>query len=203
MRELYEQTIAYWRAYAENAFRYYTDRRPIGAVSNGWQRHSNVDLRRDHIRIGGARAPLVATGGVPPWNRVQYGDPSKILNDSWQSVSGLPQWAQCVTEFIETLLNGLAIVDPNTPPAQWTADQQRIQQRHASSWQATRIKAQESGATERQSRLGATLPHCARSTGAPTSSAIPSYIPADNDLEVVAASAVVGNRSKPVEAVGA
>lgn len=199
MRELYEQSIAYRRAYSESIDVYKaTDdyfARTAVALSNAI---SNICSA---ITYGSAasRAPLVPPSPAP-YGKGVLGDPDNPIRYVTTSLSVCPDWLAASEEFDRATSAWLAS-DANIPASQWSPSQQAVNR------DAMPIMASDAGNMQ---NLGAQSLNPVFDDFASLAAqyrrafvqSIPSYLPADGYLANAAAELSASN-SHACRAVGA
>ncbi len=125
MRELYEQTIAYWRAYADTLPQYVPADDNLALVANSTS--GALVWICSAIRYGSApaRAPLVARA-APPSDIAPIGDPAdpQRFLTTLSPVCG--DWASNVSKYNADTAAWKNGIDPNLPASQWPAEQRAL-----------------------------------------------------------------------------
>ncbi len=126
MRELYEQSIAYWRAYADSIPTYTQRDNSLAVVArNSTGALVSICASIDH-GAASARSHLATSSTVEPSTTDLPQDPSatKVF---LSSISGTtcPDWQSAAAQFDPDIAQWRAL-DPNVPASDWTAEQQAI-----------------------------------------------------------------------------
>lgn len=125
MRELYEQSIAYWRAYADSLPKYQPQDEHLALVANSTA--GTVVWVCEAIKYGAAAArdPLVV-GNSPPLRFSPIGDPANPSRFIEAPSSFCNDWATMVTQFGEATGEWTNRTDPNLPAVAWPPSQQQL-----------------------------------------------------------------------------
>jgi hypothetical protein len=125
MRELYEQTIAYWRAYADTLPQYAPADDNLALVANSTS--GALVWICSAIRYGSAqaRAPLVARA-PPPSDIPPIGDPADPQRFLTRSSPVCAEWASNVTQYNADTAAWKNGVDPNLSASQWPPEQRTL-----------------------------------------------------------------------------
>jgi len=191
MRELYEQSIAYWRAYADRTADYVPADDHLALVATSTANSIVYICSAITYGAASARGPLVVGGDIQPSQVSLVGDPHNPRRYVESPLPVCSEWTATVTEF-QASTEDWRSIDANLSASQWTPEQQ------ATNSAATAVMA---------TNAGKLLDMGARS-GNPTFSdfaalaaqyrrayvqAIPTYVAADNDLAFVASQLVSAN----------
>jgi hypothetical protein len=129
MRELYEQFIAYGRAYADSLGSYTSD--------DDFFSQANISLSSaissicDAIDTGGVVARSAAVSQAdPPSNENTVGDPADPQRFLTEPVGVCAKWVSNAATF-EGGLREWELIDPKIPATEWTPEQRAIQDRAA------------------------------------------------------------------------
>ena len=199
MRELYEQFIAYNRAYAARVETYTPDADHLVRVSISIA--SSLNAICDAIAYGaaGARSPLIARAAPPigPLSEINLASPSVFL-DSPNAMCA--PWLEAAQRFVAETTDWRA-VDPNVPAVDLSPDQRETNARASTLMfsfadETQRLALQTGNAVWQDI---ATLSAQYRRAYA---SALMTYAPADNFLQI-AASYLAGSVTEACRAVGA
>ena len=187
MRELYEQSIAYWRAYAERVPRYTA---PDDHLANTATSTSNALVWIcSAIEFGSAkaRAPFIVEAPAP--SRVaSIGHPAKPEVFSPKPADLCREWHDAVSQFQQDTIDWLAI-DPNLSASQWTPEQRETYTRTTISMETNAGRLQDIGIRSGDPMFEDFATLAAQYRRAYVS-AIPSYTPSDNYLASVASQVV-------------
>ncbi|WP_301124249.1 hypothetical protein, partial [Mycolicibacterium fortuitum] len=179
MRELYEQFIAYARAFAD-AIPSYTDR--DNSLMSAASTASNVlSSICQSIAFGSAaaRAPLVP-GGTAPETVAQPENPSNPKRFLASPDPVCPDVQAAADQFLADVTDWLKI-DPNIPASQWSPEQQALNDAVIPVLRHTSDKLDELGQRSDNSTLRDFLALAAQYRRA-YAQAIPTYTPADQHL---------------------
>ncbi|WP_156448518.1 hypothetical protein [Mycobacterium sp. NAZ190054] len=189
MRELYEQSVAYWRAYADSLENYTAEDDALALVANStsgalvWicaaQTYGSADARKP--LIARPLAPISVAAINDPANPTRFMNVPSPVCDDWSEASrrfdaNIDQWARAV--------------DPNAPASQWPLELQSLAARAALVLQENASEVANMGATSQNPTLSDFASLAAQYQRA-YAQAIPSYTPADNYLNSAAADLVV------------
>ncbi len=122
MRELYEQLIAYLRAYADRVPKYVPADDQLALVANSTASSLVWICSAIHYGSAAARAPLVAPA-APPSDIAPVGDQSDPERFLTTAPSVCPEWAATVSQYnLDTAAwkNG---ADPNLSASEWPPEQ--------------------------------------------------------------------------------
>lgn len=125
MRELYEQSIAYWRAYASSINHYVPEHNYLAAAANGFSSAINWICGAITYGSAAARAPLIAQG-VTPLSVSPLGDPNEPRRFLENGTPVCVDWAEMVTQYRASTEKWLTTADPNVPAGQWTPEQSEL-----------------------------------------------------------------------------
>ncbi|WP_178357580.1 hypothetical protein [Mycolicibacterium hippocampi] len=124
VRELYEQSIAYWRDYANKVPTYTPADDHLARVATGTSNALVWICSAITYGSASARAPLVVESPAP-LDFAPLGDPSDPERFVTEPLSVCSQWSQAVEEFDRDTSEWLA-TDPNLSVSQWPPEQQAI-----------------------------------------------------------------------------
>lgn len=124
-RELYEQSIAYWRAYADSLATYLPKDDHLALTANSTA--GSVVWICEAIKHGAAAArdPLVAKG-TPPLRFSSVGDPANPSRFIEAPSSYCSDWTTMVARFGEATSEWTDNSDPNIPAVAWPPEQQAL-----------------------------------------------------------------------------
>lgn len=198
MRELYEQSIAYWRAYADAIPTYSQQDDHLARVATAAS--NAVGYVCSAITYGSAasRAPLVPASLAPleasppsdPGNPARYVDKPLSVCADW--ISAANKFDSATADWLET--------DPNIPAYQWSAEQRAIYERMPSIMGSSASDLGNLGAQSLNSTFEDFALLASQYRWAFVQS-IPTYAPADGYLANVAAELVAAN-GQACKAVG-
>lgn len=125
MRELYEQSIAYGRAYADSLSSYQPQDEHLALTANSTA--ATVVWICEAIKYGAAaaREPLVV-GSTPPLRFSPLGDPANPTRFIAAPSSFCTDWTTMVTQFGKSTSEWTNKTDPNIPAVAWSPDQQAL-----------------------------------------------------------------------------
>jgi hypothetical protein len=125
MRELYEQSIAYGRAYADSLSSYQPQDEHLALTANSTA--ATVVWICEAIKYGAAAArdPLVVRS-TPPLRFSPLGDPANPTRFIDAPSSFCTDWTTMVMRFGEATSDWTNKTDPNIPAAAWPPDQQTL-----------------------------------------------------------------------------
>ena len=186
VRVLYEQFVAYSREYASRIPDYVADDDQFVRTSNSLSATLNAICDSITFGAAAARSPLVTEGLPPPGTiaQPQLDNPSMFLKSPNPQCA---EWLNATKEFTDNTA-AWRTVDPNIPAPELSLEQRAINDAAMSvmddfaRYSLLLGRASENAVWADISALSAQY----RSAYA---SALPSYSPADNDLQVAAASA--------------
>ena len=189
MREIYEQTIAYWRAYAEATREYLPRDDHLAAAANGFSGTINwicaaIDYGSAPARIL-LLAPNVTPIEVPPPGDVS--DPKPFISADSTTCS---EWHAMVNDYRSAIAEWQDGIDPAIPASQWPREQQRLFTEMVTVMGDNSVEIQQLGARSRNPvwRDFAALAGSYRDAYV---QAIPTYVPADNYLDSAASELVI------------
>ena len=199
MRELYEQFIAYSRAYVEQIPDYTAASDHLARVSIGISTTLNAVCDSITYGAAGARSPLVARA-APPKEFGAAGDPEQAERFLPSPNSVCPEWLSAAKQFSNDTAAWRSI-DPNTPASGLDPAQRAI---NAQVMPVMNTFADDTQRLGRRSdnTVWADLATFSAQYRRAYSSALLTYAPADNDLQI-AASNLAGAISEACRAVGA
>lgn len=190
MRELYEQSIAYWRAYADAIPTYSREDDHLARVATAAS--NAVGYVCSAITYGSAasRAPLVPAS-LAPLEAAPPSDPGNPARYVDKPLSVCADWISAASQFDSDTADWLK-TDPNIPAHQWSAEQRAIYERMpsimgSSAGDIGNLGAQSLNPTFEDFALLASQYRWA------FVQSIPTYTPADGYLANVAAELVAAN----------
>ena len=199
VRELYEQFIAYSRAYIESLQSYTEedDRLVRVAVSSS----SALSAICDAIAYGsaGARSPLVARA-APPSKTPAVSDPAQASRFLEMSDPVCAEWLEAVSKF-DTDSAAWRSLDPNTPATELDPSQRAIYVAVMPVMSEFATRMQLLGRSSDNATLADLATLSAQYLRA-YSAALPTYVPADDYLQIAAGS-IGGVVSEACRSVGA
>ncbi len=199
MRELYDQSIAYWRAYAAAVPAYTPNDDHLARVATAAA--NAVGNICSAITFGSAasRAPLVAPSPAP-YGVGELGNPQNPARYVTEPLSVCPDWIATAEEFDNATAAWLN-TDANIPASQWSPEQQAIYLDVLPIMQSNAGEMQNLGAQSLDPVFDDFAALAAQYRRAFVQS-IPSYLPADGYLANTAAELSAAN-SHACRAVGA
>lgn len=125
MRELYEQSIAYWKAYAQSLPTYQARDEHLALAANSAA--GTIVWVCEAIKYGAAaaREPLVASS-PPPLRFAPVDDPSSPSRLIEAPSAFCVDWTAMVTRFGEATQRWSDRTDPNIPATDWAPEQQEL-----------------------------------------------------------------------------
>ena len=124
VRELYEQSIAFWRDYANNVPTYTPADDHLARVATGTSNALVWICSAITYGSAAARAPLVVESPAP-LDFAPLGDPSNPERFVTEPLSVCSQWTQAVEAF-DRETSAWLTTDPNLSVSQWPPEQQAI-----------------------------------------------------------------------------
>lgn len=189
MRELYEQSVAYWRAYADALPRYEPHDDSLALVASSTSGAVVWICAAITYGSASARSPLVAQGNAP-MSIAEVGDPAQPEPFMQTRSSNCDQWISTLQKFNADTEEWASSLDPNVPASQWSPDLQRKFAEASSTLQENAGQLQNLGALSGNPTVNDFAALAAKYQSAYVQS-IPSYVPADNFLNSTAAELVV------------
>jgi hypothetical protein len=188
MRELYEQTIAYWRAYADSIPTYTPRDNDLALIANSASAAVIAICSAIDYRSASARGPLTAQ--VPPPSRTApVGDPADPQRFITPPPNGVcAEWTAALDQFNRDTAAWRQI-DPNIPAAQWSTEQRAVNDAVAEVMLRYANTTEEFGRRSNNPILEDFATFSAQYRRAYVE-ALPSYTSADNYLSEVAAQLV-------------
>jgi len=122
MRELYEQTIAYWRAYADKLPTYTEADDHLALVAASTSGALVWACSAITYGSAAARAPLVARA-APPSQLASVGDPSNPQRFLTEANAVCGDWASMLSQLRSDTADFTRTIDPNLPASQWPPEQ--------------------------------------------------------------------------------
>lgn len=122
MRELYEQSIAYWRAYADALPGYEPADDNLAIVANSASTSVVWICSAIHFGSAAARAPLVAQA-APPSEVAPVGDPSNPQRFLTAPPQVCGEWASMISQYNSDTETWRNAVDPNLSASEWPPEQ--------------------------------------------------------------------------------
>ena len=144
MRELYEQAVAYWRAYADAVPTYVENDDPLGRVATAAANAIGTICSAINWGSAAARAPLVSPSPAPYGVGV-LGDADRPDRYLTEGLAVCKDWIAAAQKFDEDTAEWFQ-TDPNIPAAQWPSEQQAIMERTALIMQSYADQVQNLGA---------------------------------------------------------
>lgn len=129
MRQLYEQAIAYWRAYADAIPTYRPKDDSLARVATSASNAISYICSAITYGSAAARGPLVSPSPAPP-DIVDLGDPENPARYVTNPLSICTDWLSSTQKFDDDTQEWLNS-DPNIPASQWSPEQQSMYQRTA------------------------------------------------------------------------
>lgn len=123
MRELYEQAIAYWRAYADSVPNYEAQDNDLAGVAANASGAVVMICAAIDYRSAEARSPLITVRASPPSNLAVSSNlptPQRFITRA--SDAGCDDWKALVDKF-DADAGPWRGIDPNIPASEWNADQ--------------------------------------------------------------------------------
>lgn len=190
IRELYEQSIAYWRAYADRVPNFTPQDDHFARAATSTSNALVWICSAITYQSAAARSPFVVEAPAP----LQFspvGDPSNPVPFATNVPPVCGEWLSTATRFQQDTSEWLAI-DPELTASQWTPAQQTINAAVTVTMQSNADQLQDLGIRSDNPIFQdfATLAAQYRRAYA---SALPSYTPADNYLASVASQLVAAN----------
>ncbi len=199
MRELYEQFIAYSREYAKRIRSYTPEANGFALVTVGLA--ATLTAVCDAVRSGaaGARSPLVPDAPPPSGSmaKADPDNPQRFLKDLNPVCS---QWLNTAKQFGDDTAAWRS-VDPNIPGNELDANQRAINASVMSVMEANAMETQLLG-KQSSNPIWADIATLSAQYRRAYVSALTTYQPADNDLQIAASSAI-GTVSEACRTVGA
>lgn len=190
IRELYEQSIAYWRAYADRVPEYTLRDDHLARVATSTSNALVWICSAITYQSAAARSPFVVEAPAP-FQVAPIGDPSNPSQFMSTASTVCGDWQSTVSKFEQDTADWLAI-DPDLSASQWTSEQQVINANAARIMESNANVLQDLGI-----RSGNPIFHDFATLAAQYRrayvSAIPSYRPADNYLASAASQLVAAN----------
>ncbi|MBB2988942.1 hypothetical protein FHR72_000399 [Mycolicibacterium iranicum] len=129
MRELYEQAVAYWRAYAEAVPSYSPTNDPLARVATAASNAISNICSAIVYGSAASRSPLISPS-PSPYGAGPVGDPDNPVRYVRKQLSVCPAWISAAQSFDNDTVEWLS-TNPNTPATQWSPEQQDLQLRMA------------------------------------------------------------------------
>ncbi|MDZ4265725.1 MAG: hypothetical protein U1D00_08530 [Mycobacterium sp.] len=189
MRELYLQSVAYWRAYAESLSNYEPDDDRLALVANSTSGAIVWICAAITYGSAAARNPLVVPG-VAPLTTADVEDPTQPERFMLKPSPVCQQWASTVVRFNADTDEWASLVDPNLPASEWSPQLQNAFSGVVVTLQTNADQIQQMGIASQNPVLNDFAALAAQYQRAYVQ-AIPSYTPADNYLNSVASELVV------------
>ncbi|ADT96806.1 hypothetical protein [Mycolicibacterium gilvum] len=189
MRELYEQSIAYWRAYVDSLDTYAPESDLLALVANSTS--SAIVWICAAITYGSAdaRGPLVAPGS-PPLSLARSEDVANPEVFLRERAGVCTEWSSTIQDFNKATDQWAEALDPNVPASQWTDRQHELAASTATIFLNNANEVQNLGAISQNPVLNDFATLAAQYQRA-YAQALPSYTPADDYLNSTAAELVV------------
>ena len=189
MRELYTQTAAYWRAYANRVPKYTPQDDHLAAVANSLSGTLVWVCSAITYGSAAAREPLVVKG-APPLDVARPGNPDTPERFLTSPSPVCAQWGSTVSNFNAASAEWTSSVDPNLSVSQWPPTQQALFADMVTLMQRNAGEVQQLGLLSRNP-VWADFASLAAQYRRAYVQAIPTYSPADNYLNSVAAEVLV------------
>lgn len=190
MRELYEQAVAYWRAYADAVPTYEPDDDPLGRVATAASNAVGTICSAINWGSAAARAPLVSP--IPaPYGEGTLGDTDNPERFLTEEVPVCRDWIAAAQKFDNDTVEWFR-TDPNIPAAQWSPEQQATMERTALIMQSHADQIQNLGAQSLNSVFDDFASLATQYRRAFVQS-FPTYTPADAHLANTAAELIATN----------
>lgn len=125
MRELYEQSIAYWRAYADTLPHYVPGDDNLALAANSMSGALVWICSAITYGSAAARAPLVAQA-APPSEIAPVGDPADPQRFLASIAPVCNDWESAVSQYNADTAASKNGVDPNLPASQWPPEQRKL-----------------------------------------------------------------------------
>lgn len=189
MRELYEQTIAYWRAYADKIPSYTSKDDHLAQVANSTSAALVWTCSAIVFGSAPARSPLIARA-APPLQIAPLGDakkPQPFLR-STNPVCG--DWGSALYDFTQETSDWAQTFNPNLPVSEWSPQQHSLSRDVVNVMQTNADQLQELGADSTNPVLDDFAVLAAQYQRAYIQ-ALPTYTSPDNYLNSTAARLVV------------
>ncbi|WNG87840.1 hypothetical protein C6A87_000670 [Mycobacterium sp. ITM-2016-00317] len=199
MRELYEQSIAYWRAYADSVSTYSPNDDHLARVATAASNAIGYICSAITYGSAASRAPFVLPTS-PPLSVEAPQDPAHPSRYLTAPLSVCSAWISATEAFDSETAEWLES-DPNIPSYQWSPEQRAIWQRLPLPMGASAGEMQNLGVQSLNATFGDFASLSAQYRRAFVQ-AIPSYVPADGYLANAAAELVAVN-GHACRAVGA
>jgi hypothetical protein len=200
MRELYEQTIAYLRAYADSVPHYIPANDQLALVANSTSSSLVWICSAIHFGSAAAREPLLAQA-APPSEIAPVGDPSDPKRFLTTAPAVCPEWASSVSQYNSDTAAWKNGADPNLSASEWPTEQLAlfssvvsVMVDNADSIQLLGIRS--------KNPLFEDFAVLASQYRRAYAQAIPTYTPPDNYLASAAAQLVVTNNQACLAAGG-
>lgn len=190
MRELYQQSVAYWRAYADKVPNYSPEDDALALVANSTSNALVGICSAIYFKSAAARSPLV-TGGVTPISIASIGDVSNPERFLKSPVPVCSEWASNIDSYRAATEQWLQ-VDPNLRATDWSPAQQAIYADASSIMASNAGKLMDLGIRSGNPVFNDFASMAAQYRSA-YAQAIPSYVPSDNFLADVASQLSVAN----------
>ena len=189
MRELYEQTIAYWNFFVAKLPTYTQTDDDLVAVAHGLAGTLNWICAAITYGSAAARSPLTSAG-VPPLSFPPVQDPFQPQRFLVSPSPTCPKWEAMVNQYKAATLDWIKGVDPNIPAAQWPPEQQQLFTSVTTILGSNAGEVQNLG-VESGNPTWSDLAALAAQYRQAYLQAIPSYVPADNYLDSAASELIV------------
>lgn len=189
MRELYEQSIAYWRAYADSLKYYSPEDDSLALVASGTSGALVWICAAINYGSAEARDALVPPGS-PPLAISPPNDPAEPVRFLEEPSPVCRDWSVNIERFDAATDSWANSLDPAVPGSQWTPEVQSLAAQMTVVFQENAGQLQNMGVTSGNPILNDFASLAARYQRAYVQS-LASYNPADNFLNSVAADLVV------------
>ncbi|ORB29304.1 hypothetical protein BST38_16485 [Mycolicibacterium parafortuitum] len=192
MRELYEQSVAYWHAYVEALPAYQPSNDHLARVATGTSNAVTWICSAIEYGSAAARAPLTVPSPAP-LHLESPGDPEDPMRFITESDAPpiCPEWISTVDRFDVQTAEWLS-TDPNLPVEQWSPQQRSIWTQVSNVMSSNANQIQDIGMRSENAIFDDFAALAAQYRRAFVQS-FPSYVPADGHLANVAAYLVATN----------
>ena len=190
MRELYSQTISYWRAYAAAIGEYGPNDDHLATAASGFS--NSVNWICGAIAYGSALArSQLLPPGMPPQEVALpelASNPARFLSEADASACG--QWQNMVSDYRLATSEWMQKSDPALPSSQWSPEQQTLFANMVTVMRENASTMQQIALTTKNS-IWIDFAALAATYRRAYVQAIPTYMPADNYLDSAATELMV------------
>ena len=141
MRELYGQTVAYWRAYADSVDAYRPPADHLARAATNGAEAVNAICAAIDFGAAGDRGPLVLPG-PPPVPAVPLGDPNVPAKFIAGPSAFCNEWVAMVSDYANATREWRGRHDPNIPASYWSPEQRKLNDDVATTMQRNADRAQ-------------------------------------------------------------